>query len=289
MKLSDYSFAQMPYGYVYEIVNKINGKTYVGSRKLSLDTHWRKYMGSGKLVRSAILKYGSENFSKRFLGYAATLDELYSLETDWILYQKSRGLAQYNLFSSGHAGGDTFSRLNAKTMEEIRKKQSEGIKRHLQTNEVWNKGRTAANDSRIKVKSDRAKSRGTYSNIHLGAKRSDETRAKMSSAQIGNTNGDINKTERRRVEIAVAAKRRAVSNSGLNGFQLHEDLVSKMDVYDESVPLKEYARLIDIPYTTIRKFSYSHGATSRGGECLLCLARVKYPELLTADEILPVK
>lgn len=118
----------MPYGYVYEIVNTVNGKTYVGSRKLSRDKNWRQYLGSGKLVVQAVNKYGKSTMVKRFLGYAFHPEDLHVLEWKFIQEQKSKGLAQYNIFMGPGAGGDTFSKLNSKTLEEIRKRQSEGAK-----------------------------------------------------------------------------------------------------------------------------------------------------------------
>ena len=87
----------IPYGYVYVIVNRINGKSYIGSRKLSKDTSWRQYLGSGKLIRQAISKYGVENFSKVFVEYYHTQEELFSAEMSKITEEKSKGGAEYNL------------------------------------------------------------------------------------------------------------------------------------------------------------------------------------------------
>lgn len=38
------------YGYIYMIMNKINGKTYVGQRKSTKLYYDDKYMGSGKYL-----------------------------------------------------------------------------------------------------------------------------------------------------------------------------------------------------------------------------------------------
>lgn len=86
-----------PYGYVYKITNKITGKSYVGSRKLSRDTSWRQYLGSGKLIKQAISKYGASNFTKEFIQYGFTQEELFNIERYVILKEKLSGGAEYNL------------------------------------------------------------------------------------------------------------------------------------------------------------------------------------------------
>jgi group I intron endonuclease len=66
-------------GYVYKIINKINGKYYIGSSKLS-PIESESYYGSGKAINNAIKKYGKFNFTKVILaeteGEAKTLESL---------------------------------------------------------------------------------------------------------------------------------------------------------------------------------------------------------------------
>lgn len=276
----------LPYGYVYEIINLTNGKTYVGSRKLSLDHSWRQYMGSGKLIKQAILKYGTNNFRKRFLGYAATAESLYILETDFIKSQKAVGLAQYNIFTGGHAGGNTFSKLNAKTLIEIRKRQSEGIRQNLQTRSIWNSGKTAQTDPRLKTKSDRAKANGTYTKSQLGKVMSSHAKANMAISQTGNKNSQSNKLEENRVRISLANKRK-LSKSGETHIQIHDLMLEALLNFNpESGSLRALCRDLGSSYTVFRNFTYAHGATNRGAECLLCVARLRYPELLSENELL---
>lgn len=114
----------IPYGYVYRITNKINGKTYVGQRKLSLDKQWRQYMGSGVAVKAAIAKYGIDSFVKEFLSYADSYDELNKKEIDLITKERKTGKAEYNLHIGSpvpqNSGG--FKNLTPEEKEEIYKK-----------------------------------------------------------------------------------------------------------------------------------------------------------------------
>lgn len=121
--------SEIPYGYVYKITNKINGKSYVGMRKLSLDKRWRQYLGSGKLLQQAVKKYGEGNFIKELVCYAYTLEELQEIEWKKIKYFKSLDQAEYNLFTGKGAGGDTFALLAGDRKEEVLRRQTEGIRR----------------------------------------------------------------------------------------------------------------------------------------------------------------
>lgn len=59
----------MKSGYVYKIINLINGKWYIGSRRCnSLDEAKKdNYFGSGKALKFSIKKYKKENFEKKIL------------------------------------------------------------------------------------------------------------------------------------------------------------------------------------------------------------------------------
>lgn len=88
--------------YIYKIINKINGKWYIGKHNGS-DPN---YMGSGKLLKQAYKKYGQENFEKIILENCKTDEELNLKEIEWI--NKTSALtdpACYNLVEGG-TGGD---------------------------------------------------------------------------------------------------------------------------------------------------------------------------------------
>ena len=78
------------YGYIYLIVNKIDGKTYVGKRKLYKKS-WNEdgYMGSGKYLKPAQKKYGIENFEKFLITWTYSEEDACEKEKFWI--------AKYNI------------------------------------------------------------------------------------------------------------------------------------------------------------------------------------------------
>lgn len=75
--------------YIYKITNLINGKIYVGKSERE-DNYYRKnYFGSGTVIKSAIKKYGKENFKKDFLEENVKLSKLDERERYWISKLKS--------------------------------------------------------------------------------------------------------------------------------------------------------------------------------------------------------
>jgi len=65
---------------VYKTINLINGKIYIGQDSKNNP----KYLGSGVLIKKAIIKYGKENFRKEILEFCNTHKELSNQETYWI-------------------------------------------------------------------------------------------------------------------------------------------------------------------------------------------------------------
>ena len=125
-----------PIGYVYETLNLVNGKTYIGLRHYAKDKHWNQYLGSGVLLRQAVEKYGRQNFQKKLLAIAYSEAELQNLE--WLEIQRAKALAkaEYNLFTGIGAGGDTFDRLSSERLREFKRRQSKRMKTEHQNG--WN-------------------------------------------------------------------------------------------------------------------------------------------------------
>lgn len=111
------------YGYIYLILNKINGKTYVGKHKL-YDKKWDEdnYMGSGCHLKNSQAKYGIENFEKFLITWTYSEKDACEKEKFWIAEYRSRGKAEYNIADGGDGGN------LAPWTEERKKKHSEYIK-----------------------------------------------------------------------------------------------------------------------------------------------------------------
>jgi group I intron endonuclease len=109
---------------IYKTTNLINGKFYVGKDVRNLNC----YLGSGKLLKKAIEKYGKHNFVKEILEVCDNLTKLEEREKHWIRELDSIKNG-YNL-TEGGTGGDTFT--NNSNKEEIRNK----LKKRVYSEEV---------------------------------------------------------------------------------------------------------------------------------------------------------
>lgn len=90
---------------IYKITNRLNGKIYVGQ---SIDDN-PEYLGSGKLIKRSVEKYGVSNFKREVLEYCEKRELLNEREIYWIAKLNARDLSiGYNIASGGE-GGDTFT------------------------------------------------------------------------------------------------------------------------------------------------------------------------------------
>lgn len=104
---------------IYKTTNLINNKFYVGKDKHNNPF----YLGSGKILKEAIKKYGKENFLKEVLEICETIEEMNERESFWIQKLNATNIG-YNIALGGE-GGDTIS--NNPRKDEISKKHSEWL------------------------------------------------------------------------------------------------------------------------------------------------------------------
>lgn len=99
---------------MYQIKNKLNGKIYVGIHKTS-DMN-DGYMGSGKVIRAAINKYGIENFEKTILETFETSEEMFKREKEVVTEDFLLRNDVYNLRRGGSGG---FDYINKQGLQKI--------------------------------------------------------------------------------------------------------------------------------------------------------------------------
>jgi len=148
---------------IYLTTNLINNKQYVGR-----DSQNRKtYLGSGKFLKAAILKYGVENFKKEILeqlSEESTIRDLIDKEKYWLTKLNCKNDPNfYNL--SDNSGGMSFGdKHRPETLIKISKRTSESMttdpgfvirfREAISTSLVgrtpWNKGKTVEYKSRKK-------------------------------------------------------------------------------------------------------------------------------------------
>lgn len=88
--------------YIYRITNKVNGKIYIGAHQ-SLEKV-DDYMGSGKLIKAAIKKYGKDSFVKEVIETFADRDTMFEREAILVTEEFCKLSSNYNLAPGGSGG-----------------------------------------------------------------------------------------------------------------------------------------------------------------------------------------
>lgn len=119
----------MAYYFVYETINLINGKKYIGYHKTQ-DLN-DGYLGSGKILTQAIKKYGVESFKRKIIKFFNNPAEALEYEKKLVTEEIIKSNQYYNIMPGGQ-GGDaigSFSRnYGIKKSKSHRKKLSESRK-----------------------------------------------------------------------------------------------------------------------------------------------------------------
>lgn len=112
--------------FVYLTICLINGKSYVGKYEgLESDN----YIGSGKLLKRAVQKYGKDNFTRVILERFTSKKDCQSGEVKWIkLLNAVESKLFYNIAVGGE-GGNTYAGLSQDEMVELRVKLKKRVKR----------------------------------------------------------------------------------------------------------------------------------------------------------------
>lgn len=178
---------------IYKTTNTVNGKFYIGKHQTK-DLN-DGYMGSGKLIKAAIKKYGVDSFHKEILHVVQTEKEMDLLEKILVVPDQE---INYNLCEGGKGGWSyirnnlpngmsgkrqtdkqkTAASLNLKNLRnkpEYSKMISDGQKRRYKTQKNPFKGKKHSNDSLEKI----SKANKGKVPWNKGIPRSEETKRKI--------------------------------------------------------------------------------------------------------------
>lgn len=183
-------------GYIYKIINNINGMTYVGQTTKSLEKRWKEHLSSSsncRYLKSALSKYGIDNFTFTLICICFDSD-LNRFEVKYIETLDTIVPKGYNLRKGGN---------NGKHNQETKKKISDSLT-----------GRTDI----------------LYAKRQLGIPLSVETKRKISESLTGRTYAKrqlgVPLTAETREKISISCKESAKGKgTSVNQYDLNNNFI----------------------------------------------------------------
>lgn len=174
------------YYYLYKITNLVTNRYYIGVHKTK-DLN-DGYMGSGKIIRQAIEKYGIHNFKKEILEFFDSLNEMYTREKEIIDETILNDKKSYNLKLGGTGGWDYINKKGLNHSESSIKKLKESLKKwHLENDTSGEKNGFYGKNHKESTKTHLSQKRkqyyengGEHPKGMLGKKHNEETKKHVS-------------------------------------------------------------------------------------------------------------
>ena len=211
--------------YIYLTTNTINGMKYIGKHYGELDD---AYLGSGKLLKADIAKYGKEHFYKTILAVSDNDLENSEKERQFIaLYNAVSNPLFYNIHEGG-SGGNTTAGYSPEEKEALRRKLSE-INRG-KNNGMYGKHHTDQTKAFLSYWAEFERNNSIY--------RTDTFKKKMSSLTSGSNNGMYGKkhSEESKQKMSINSKGKTTGEkNGMYGKSGDKALNGKrIEMYDEN-------------------------------------------------------
>ena len=157
--------------YTYKITNIINGKYYYGVHKHTKGKD--DYLGSGRLIKKAIIKYGSHNFKKDIIEYFYSTEQAYEAEKLLVTNIEVDDDNCYNIALGGKGGWKHVDNKGIPRSEEVKMKISKS-----------EKGKIVSEETRKKLS---LVDKIGKANPFFGLKHNKETKEKIRNKLLGRT------------------------------------------------------------------------------------------------------
>lgn len=180
----------MPYGLIYKITNKINGKIYVGQTTRTLDARWSQHLYDATVreypyaIYRAIRKYGVDAFTIESICECETLEELNEQEKLFAQSLNAFVPNGYTLTAGTGIGADSDDTKLKKSRAGKGRQFSETHKKNLSEAK---KGTKTGQDNPFYGKTHTEETKKKLSEIAKHRTFSRETRKKMSESHKGKT------------------------------------------------------------------------------------------------------
>lgn len=180
---------------VYKTTNQVNGKFYIGTHK-TVDLN-DDYLGSGKLLRYAVEKYGIQNFKREILFVFDNPEEMFAKEAEIVTEEFLSENNTYNLKKGGEGGFDLINKTGKNLYYDKDGNCLNGIvnaKNLLRENTLKNLliERGEWDSYREKISKNKKEYFQKHPANFLGKKHSDETRKKISQSSSVHQKGSKN-------------------------------------------------------------------------------------------------
>lgn len=130
------------FGFIYVTTNLVNGKKYIGQCRYG-KKGWESYLGSGRVLKKAIAKYGCQNFSREVIAEADSRELLTELENKFLSeFNAAEDQNWYNMQSKAYASLGFTGRKHSEFRNKMVSDKLKGRSRPAHVGEAVRKART---------------------------------------------------------------------------------------------------------------------------------------------------
>ena len=205
---------------IYMTTNLVNGKQYIGKDIKNRSN----YLGSGTVLKKAILKNGKENFKKEIIEVCSSHEELIRREEYWLnYYDAANNPLFYNMHNKSY-GGTPKENLSAET----RRKLSDSHRG--ENNAFYGKKHSIETKKKLRESLSGEKSHW-YGKTH-----SEETKKKLSEMKMGELNPNFGKPHSKEHNEKISKT--------LSGRKLSQSHIDKLKISNTGINNPMYGKKI---------------------------------------------